>query len=313
MNLARRERDELEGLLDPSIKSKRQKNQPRKQKVIYTNDGRAIMTQLLVPGHDEKRLASSDILTSVNSKDTFGVARASSVDNLQSQSAALRENSVSAGAQFELPSPALQGVSTGSTTSMRDKEVQIIPRMHIQDSTPYGTDVKEGSQQSIKRMTPKSGMLFSIGSIFLWFNSYNAVVSNSNNNTHNVHSTQSMLYAIGVIFGWLCTGIYVSSRIPQLKLMLSTKKVEGLNPLFFCLTMLGNLTQCASMLVMPGTYTKMSVFVTMLPWLISSGVCMLQDSSILFLIFLYKNKKDLTQLTTNNYGSFQQVDIVGER
>jgi len=128
------------------------------------------------------------------------------------------------------------------------------------------------------------------------------------------YSKQSMLNAIGLFLGWLCAIIYMSSRIPQLKLMLETKKVDGLNPLFFFLTFSGNLTQCASMLVMPDTYHKVDVFVKMLPWLISSGLCMLQDAFILFLVFWYKSKGKLfKQLPMNNYGSINQIDTVSMR
>ncbi|ETO35201.1 hypothetical protein RFI_01875 [Reticulomyxa filosa] len=162
---------------------------------------------------------------------------------------------------------------------------------------------------------------FSIGTLFVWFNSFNAVVSDATQTqaqTQTQTHMTSILDKIGLILGWMCTFIYISSRIPQLKLMLTTRKVQGLNPLFFYLTLTGNFTQCISMLIMPDIYHHSSTLITMLPWLLSSSICMFQDSLILFLLYWFKGvmrssktkgyepEEEYTQLTAN-YGSCDQT------
>merc|ERR1712130_754714 len=77
-------------------------------------------------------------------------------------------------------------------------------------------------------------------------------------------------------------------RIPQLKLMLNTINVSGINPAFFCLTFSGNLTQCLSMLINKQIYQNRPDFLSKLPWLVSSGICIFQDGVIIFLIYLYR-------------------------
>ena len=101
-------------------------------------------------------------------------------------------------------------------------------------------------------------------------------------------SDAHLLLMIGMILGWCSSFIYISSRIPQLRLMITTMNVSGINPAFFCLTFSGNLTQCLSMLINKQIYANAADFASKLPWLVSSGICIFQDGLILFLIYLYR-------------------------
>ena len=92
---------------------------------------------------------------------------------------------------------------------------------------------------------------------------------------------------MGMALGGASSLIYISSRIPQLRLMVRSKDVSGLNPAFFCLTFSGNVTQCLSMLVNRQIYTHAHDLLSKLPWLASSGICIFQDAPILFLVYLY--------------------------
>merc|ERR1712019_206006 len=65
----------------------------------------------------------------------------------------------------------------------------------------------------------------------------------------------SLWYVAGIALGWASSLIYISSRFPQLSLMMRSKDVSGINPAFFCLTFTGNLTQCLSMLINRQIYT----------------------------------------------------------
>merc|ERR1712228_255573 len=93
--------------------------------------------------------------------------------------------------------------------------------------------------------------------------------------------------------GWIATFIYIASRFPQLRIMMKSKDVSGINPLFFILTSSGNMTQLLSMIINKQIYENQSHFVSKLPWLVASSTCMLQDGFILFLIYFYgkRNKK----------------------
>merc|ERR1711997_464648 len=95
---------------------------------------------------------------------------------------------------------------------------------------------------------------------------------------------------IGMILGWISTFIYIASRFPQLSIMLKSKDVSGINPLFFVLTFSGNFAQVLSMLINKEMYQNGSTFVSKAPWLIGASVCSMQDAFILFLIYLYRKR-----------------------
>eukprot|EP01083_Nonionella_stella_P214497 772860_1 len=121
--------------------------------------------------------------------------------------------------------------------------------------------------------------------------------------SHNVNHSGDSLIMIGMMLGWASSIIYISSRIPQLKLMMNTKAVSGINPLFFVLTFSGNLTQCLSMLVSKEIYTNQKDLFSKLPWLASSGVCIFQDGLIIFLIWLYHVEVKRTSKLKHKYVS----------
>eukprot|EP00484_Ammonia_sp_Unknown_P021839 CAMPEP_0197029826 /NCGR_PEP_ID=MMETSP1384-20130603/9198_1 /TAXON_ID=29189 /ORGANISM="Ammonia sp." /LENGTH=565 /DNA_ID=CAMNT_0042459063 /DNA_START=116 /DNA_END=1813 /DNA_ORIENTATION=+ len=125
----------------------------------------------------------------------------------------------------------------------------------------------------------------------------------------------NILMFIGVILGWLSSVIYISSRIPQLRLMMKEKEVSGLNPAFFCLTFAGNATQFLSMLINRQIYHDRSDFIAKLPWLMSASVCMLQDAFILFLIYLYtgQNEKSFVRQRGKSVMSPDDVQLYDER
>jgi len=103
-------------------------------------------------------------------------------------------------------------------------------------------------------------------------------------------SMDSSTKALGVALGWACAAIYISSRIPQLALMVRSKDVGGLNPIFFLLCFMGNVFQFLSIMLKTEIYKDGTYFVDNLPWLASAGVCMLQDGMIMVLRCLYSGR-----------------------
>eukprot|EP01084_Bolivina_argentea_P041617 76805_1 len=116
-----------------------------------------------------------------------------------------------------------------------------------------------------------------------------------------------VLMMLGMLLGWTSCLIYASSRIPQLKLMLNTKDVSGINPMFFGLTFAGNLAQCLSMLINKQIYQYSHDLYSKLPWLLTAAVCMIQDGTILFLIYLYKSNRYKTLSDINSYSKVFMV------
>eukprot|EP00483_Globobulimina_turgida_P002847 UN02852 len=119
-----------------------------------------------------------------------------------------------------------------------------------------------------------------------------AINTNHDNHEHNQRNAQRVLLTdieitsdnqvqvlmmMGMVLGWAACVIYVSSRIPQLTLMLNTKVVSGINPMFFALTFSGNLAQCLSMLINKQIYQFSDDLFSKLPWLLTSGICMMRD------------------------------------
>jgi uncharacterized protein with PQ loop repeat len=73
---------------------------------------------------------------------------------------------------------------------------------------------------------------------------------NDNNNkiTPVNFDTQKSTETVGLIFAWLCTVIYCSSRLPQLYHNFIRKSVDGISPLLFTFAILANLTYALSIL-----------------------------------------------------------------
>lgn len=61
-------------------------------------------------------------------------------------------------------------------------------------------------------------------------------------------SSLSTHFNIGIIFAWLCTVIYCSSRLPQLYHNYKRKSVDGISPLLFTFAILANSTYALSIL-----------------------------------------------------------------
>eukprot|EP01084_Bolivina_argentea_P310072 536439_1 len=144
-------------------------------------------------------------------------------------------------------------------------------------------------------------------------------VSNYNHQSARVllqnKNFEDEMLMVGIIIGWIAAFIYIVSRIPQLRLMLKTKDVSGINPLFFGLTFSGNMTQCLSMVISKKIYNNQSDFISKLPWLVTAACCMLEDGFILVIIYLYwkRDRKFSVEekrgkLLIDNIGSVNSVN-----
>lgn len=88
----------------------------------------------------------------------------------------------------------------------------------------------------------------------------------------------------GQVFGWLCAGCYIASRITQLWLNYKSKSVKGVSLLFFVFSCLGNLTYCAS--ILSSGLDKRDLIINS-SWLIGAGGVLLLDSTMFIQFWKY--------------------------
>ncbi|KIK57725.1 hypothetical protein GYMLUDRAFT_262896 [Collybiopsis luxurians FD-317 M1] len=99
---------------------------------------------------------------------------------------------------------------------------------------------------------------------------------------------------IGRIFAWVCTTLYLTSRLPQIWKNFVRKSVEGLSMYLFVFAFLGNVFYVASILTSPEVFQPPPVssdFIKeSIPYLLGSGGTLVFDISIVTQSFLYRSK-----------------------
>jgi uncharacterized protein with PQ loop repeat len=100
---------------------------------------------------------------------------------------------------------------------------------------------------------------------------------------------------VGRFFAWLCTFLYLSSRLPQIYQNFRRRSVEGLSMALFFFAAMGNLTYVLSIFTNPhATRVKMLEAV---PYIIGSAGTLMFDATIFAQYALFnKNKKEDTTL-----------------
>ncbi|KAI9480702.1 MAG: PQ loop repeat-domain-containing protein [Benjaminiella poitrasii] len=135
----------------------------------------------------------------------------------------------------------------------------------------------------------KSGLLetYTISSTTLRFYS----ITNSKNNSNLLPSvitmttTKDTFNTLGCILAWICTLLYVMSRIPQIYKNHRRRSTEGISVSSFFLAVCGNLTYAASVLICLDHHTREKIIET-LPYLVGSLGILLFDA-VIFGQFLY--------------------------
>ncbi|KIJ69053.1 hypothetical protein HYDPIDRAFT_81113 [Hydnomerulius pinastri MD-312] len=101
-------------------------------------------------------------------------------------------------------------------------------------------------------------------------------------------------HVIGRIFAWLCTTLYLTSRLPQIWKNYVRKSVEGLSMYLFVFAFLGNFFYVLSLLTSPGARagppTSTAFFQESIPYLLGSGGTFVFDITIVTQSFIYKGK-----------------------
>ncbi|KAG2020204.1 hypothetical protein CC2G_005572 [Coprinopsis cinerea AmutBmut pab1-1] len=97
---------------------------------------------------------------------------------------------------------------------------------------------------------------------------------------------------LGRIFAWLCTTLYLTSRLPQIWKNYVRKSVEGLSMYLFVFAFLGNVFYVASILLSPKTSLPPPASTEFLresiPYLLGSGGTLMFDITIVTQSFIYR-------------------------
>jgi len=111
------------------------------------------------------------------------------------------------------------------------------------------------------------------------------------------NSGPSTEYIIGRISAWVCTTLYLTSRLPQIWKNFARKSVEGLSILLFVFAFLGNFFYVASILTSPKLSLpphESSAFLReSIPYLLGSGGTLMFDITIVAQSFIYRPKSSL--------------------
>ncbi|OBZ75809.1 hypothetical protein A0H81_04301 [Grifola frondosa] len=104
----------------------------------------------------------------------------------------------------------------------------------------------------------------------------------------------SLEHVIGRISAWICTTLYLTSRLPQIWKNFVRKSVEGLSMYLFVFAFLGNLFYVASILTSPNLSrgeAEASAFIKeSIPYLLGSGGTLMFDVTIVTQSYLYRPK-----------------------
>lgn len=90
----------------------------------------------------------------------------------------------------------------------------------------------------------------------------------------------------GLTLGWIMSALYFGSRLPQIIKLLHVRRVDGISMTMFALTLLGNATYIASVVLRS---TDRVFLLDKLPWLVDAVGTVLQDLFILALFIAFRS------------------------
>ncbi|KAI6132158.1 PQ loop repeat-domain-containing protein [Pisolithus croceorrhizus] len=122
---------------------------------------------------------------------------------------------------------------------------------------------------------------------------------------------------IGRIFAWLCTTLYLTSRLPQIWKNYVRKSVEGLSVYLFVFAFLGNFFYVCSILTSPNVRLPppaSTEFVReSIPYLLGSGGTFIFDITIVSQYLLYKGRHPRTTMRSRGNSLVRSTAAAGER
>lgn len=93
---------------------------------------------------------------------------------------------------------------------------------------------------------------------------------------------------VGRFFAWLCTFLYLASRLPQIYQNFRRRSCEGLSMALFFFAAMGNLTYVLSIFTNP--HATRATMLEAVPYIIGSAGTLIFDGTIFAQYALYTNK-----------------------
>jgi uncharacterized protein with PQ loop repeat len=118
----------------------------------------------------------------------------------------------------------------------------------------------------------------------------------SNNTVSAASSSDESTLWMGRFFAWLCTCLYLSSRIPQILKNYKRRSVQGLSIALFVFAACGNLTYTLSIFTNP--HSTHESLIEAIPYILGSAGTLLFDLSIYsqYVIYNWVNPKSTLPL-----------------
>ncbi|PVI00465.1 hypothetical protein DM02DRAFT_655440 [Periconia macrospinosa] len=202
---------------------------------------------------------------------------------------------------------------SSSQHSFRERFLSI-DGTHLSPVTPLiDTESEAGGRPKTSRQLPSQSTIqniaFNLGTILLvcaagvlgWFLSTTRS-RDTNQPPENPPSSSPLHFNLwGQIFGYICTFLYLGSRVPQLLLNYRRKSTDGISMLFFLFACIGNLTYVLSIVAYkpvckipencePGEASRIygRYIAVNLSWLLGSFGTLVLDAFVFVQYFLYR-------------------------
>jgi solute carrier family 66 (lysosomal lysine-arginine transporter), member 1 len=169
------------------------------------------------------------------------------------------------------------------------------PLLTISDealSPPYSASASPSKWYTLGDMTPQRtpSPRIILSAIFIF--SLKTQASSTLTTTQPMHSAMLQIdhLLVGRIFAWLCAGLYLASRVPQILKNQQRKSVDGLSSALFIFAALGNLTYTTSILLSSAVRSR-AKFVEAIPYLLGSIGTLVFDTIIFSQFIWYRQRR----------------------
>ncbi|KJA27109.1 hypothetical protein HYPSUDRAFT_131638 [Hypholoma sublateritium FD-334 SS-4] len=174
-------------------------------------------------------------------------------------------------------------VPSGSTSAG-----QVLSSTNLYDPTSIPIALAGHSAFSPRDLSVEGESAFDFGSRSSHTVTYNELAVDP----HEPHEDPTSEQILGRIFAWLCTTLYLTSRLPQIWKNYARKSVEGLSMYLFVFAFLGNCFYVSSILISPRRFLpppqSTQYIRESIPYLLGSGGTLIFDMTIVAQSFCYK-------------------------
>ncbi|KAI8979397.1 PQ loop repeat-domain-containing protein [Mycotypha africana] len=176
-------------------------------------------------------------------------------------------------------------------TNTKDATRQLEQQHERADSTNItaaGTNPKlMNEQSSLLASSPQHKKYATMMLVFCFYSTF--ALSSP---TSNLIADNNNTIWVGRFFAWLCTFLYLSSRLPQIYRNFRRRSVEGLSMALFFFAAMGNLTYVLSIFTNP--HATRATLLEAVPYIIGSAGTLMFDFTIFTQYALYSRKVQTT-------------------